>query len=127
VRRLNIEDHPNGVMTWQLLQNILKNFWEFRELYEQHGIEEIVVVGVTVNIHDVLQGISDLPPRQKEAVILMCLENRKEEEVARMMGFTRWSSQVGLYKRLGLTRICRKFWNNKFYNGEVNRHLRSTG
>ena len=103
-----------GKMTWQILERLLNNYWEWREAYRISGNPELQLLnGVTVNIHDVLKGIKDLPPRQRQAVILSCLENRKEVEVARIMGFTKWSSQVGMYKRKALKQICETVWINE--------------
>lgn len=98
-------------MSWQLLENILRNYHEFVALYESEGLEEIHLDnGIVVNVYDVLEGIKDLPKRQKQAVVLVCIENRREVDVAAIMGFTKWSSQVGTYKRLGLKKIVKKYW-----------------
>ena len=99
-------------MTWQMLEAIYRNYQEFRELYQRTGIDEITLDGgIVVNIHDVLRGIDELPKRQRQAVILMCLRNLREVDTAKIMGFQKWSSPVSSYKRLGLTKIADKYWN----------------
>jgi len=98
-------------MTWQVLERLLNNYWEWYEIYRSSGNPDLKLYnGVTVNIYDVMKGIEKLPPRQKQAVVLSCLENRKEVEVAKIMGFKKWSSQVGMYKRKALKTLCETVW-----------------
>ena len=100
-----------GKITWQILERLLNNYWEWYEIYQTSGNPDLRLNnGVTVNIYDILKGIDRLPPRQKQAVVLSCLENRKEVEVAKIMGFTKWSSQVGMYKRKALKTLCETVW-----------------
>jgi len=113
-RKSRIQEVVRGQMTWQILERILNNYWEWYEVYLTSGNPELQLLnGITINIYDVMKGIDRLPPRQKQAVVLSCLENRKEVEVARMMGFTKWSSQVGMYKRKALQQLCRTVWSTE--------------
>ena len=100
-------------MTWQLLERILNNYHEWYEIYRYTLEPDLDINGMTINIMDILEGIDTLPPRQREAVVLTCLENRKEAEAARIMGFTKWSSQVGMYKRRALKSLCDNIWNSQ--------------
>ena len=106
-----------GVMTWQLLERILNNYHLWHEIYSRTLETDLTLNGMTINIHDILKGIDELPPRQREAVVLSCLEGRKEVDVARIMGFTKWSSQVGMYKRKALKTLCDNIWNIEGQNG----------
>jgi DNA-directed RNA polymerase specialized sigma24 family protein len=121
-RKSRIQEVIPGKMTWQILERLLNNYWEWKEIYRTTGESELKLMnGVTVNIHDILDGIESLPPRQKQAVVLSCLENRKEVEVARIMGFTKWSSQVGMYKRKALSQVCNKINKiNDIENRKIN-------
>jgi len=111
-RKSRKQEVIKGKMTWQILERLLNNYYEWKEAYRVSGNPDLQLLnGVTVNIHDVLKGIADLPPRQKQAVILSCLENRKEVEVAKIMGFTKWSSPVGMYKRRALKNLCDTIWS----------------
>ena len=113
-RKTRKQEVIRGVMTWQILERLLNNYGEWQEVYRKTGNPDLELLnGITVNIYDILEGIDRLPPRQKEAVVLSCLENRKEMEVARMMGFTRWSSQVGMYKRKALKTLCDTVWREE--------------
>ena len=110
-RRSRKQEVIRGKMTWQILERLLNNYWEWQEVYRTTGNPELQLLnGITVNIHDILNGIDKLPPRQKEAVVLSCLQNIKEVEAAKIMGFTRWSSQVGMYKRKALKTLCDTIW-----------------
>lgn len=97
-------------LTWDVLERVLRHLPEWQELYEQEGIEELTYGGVTVNIHDILDGLGELPPRQKEAIELLCLRNMRECDAAAVMlpGST-WASPVGGYKRTGLRKLAQRF------------------
>ena len=111
-RKSRKQEIIQGKMTWQVLERILNNYWEWQEVYRTTGNPDLQLInGITVNIYDILDGIDKLPPRQKQAVVLSCLENRKEVEVAKIMGFTKYSAQVGMYKRKALIKICDQVWN----------------
>jgi hypothetical protein len=111
-------------MTPYKLEAILRHYCEFRELYEQDGIEEITLEdGLVVNIHDVLRGIEELPKRQRTALILTCLYNLKEVEAAPLMGFVDKvmpdgtikkgsTSPVSSYKKLALEKLVHRYWSN---------------
>jgi DNA-directed RNA polymerase specialized sigma24 family protein len=113
-RKSRKQDVIYGQMTWQILERLLNNYWEWHEIYRTTGNPDLKLNnGITVNIYDLLTGIDKLPPRQKQAVVLSCLENRKEVEVAKIMGFKKWSSQVGMYKRKALKTLCESIWKNE--------------
>ena len=113
-RKSRKQEIIRGQMTWQVLERVLNNYYEWRAVYATTGNPELQLLNsVTINIHDILNGIDKLPPSQKQAVILSCLENRKEVEVAKIMGFTKWSSQVGMYKRKALKTLCQTVWKDE--------------
>jgi len=112
-RKTRRQEIIKGQMTWQLLERILNNYFEWKAVYKQTGNPDLELLnGITVNIYDILDGIDKLPPRQKQAVVLTCLENRKESEVAKIMGFAKWSSPVGMYKRRALRTLCETIWKD---------------
>jgi DNA-directed RNA polymerase specialized sigma24 family protein len=113
-RKSRKEEILPGKMNWKILENILRNYYEFKALYEETGIYEITLDnGYVVNFHDILKGLDSLPPRQKQAVWLMCIEGRKEVEVAKIMGFERWSAPVGMYKRKALRTLVETRWKDE--------------
>jgi hypothetical protein len=101
-------------MTIERLEALFRNFNEFQALYEDLGIQEITLDnGIVVNIHDLLQGIDELPKRQKEALILTCFMGLKEVEAAPLLGFTKWTSPVSSYKRLALRKLVDRYWTEE--------------
>src|SRR5580692_1925845 len=103
-----------GVMSWKLLEQVLKHYWEFKALLEDDGIDEITLDnGVVVNFHDLLQGFDELPPKQRTAIDLICIQGYREVEAAKLMNYESWSSPVGSLKRAGLKSLCRKYWNKE--------------
>lgn len=98
-------------MTPARLEALLRHYYEFLALYEDSGVDEITIEdGTRVNILDLLRGIDELPERQKQAIVLTCLMNLKERDAARIMGFPKWSSPVGTYKKLALARLVERHW-----------------
>ena len=112
-RRTRKQEIVYGEMTWQLLERILNNYFNWKEVYRVTGNPDLRLDnGITINIYDILRGIDKLPPRQKQVIILSCLEGRKEVDVARLMGFEKWSSPVGMYKRKALKTLCETVWKD---------------
>ena len=112
-RRTRKQEIVQGKMTWQLLEKILNNYQEWRAVYAKTGNPDLKLLnGITINIYDILNGIEDLPPRQKQALVLTCLENMKEADAAKAMGFEKWSSPVGMYKRKALRTLCDTIWKD---------------
>lgn len=113
MRRKSWKSLDERGMTPYKLEAILRHYYEFRELYEQHGIDEITLDdGTKVNVHDILTGIERLPKRQKTALTLTCLMGMKEVEAAPLMGFTKWTSPVSSYKKLALEKLVSWYWSN---------------
>jgi DNA-directed RNA polymerase specialized sigma24 family protein len=84
---------------------ILKNFATWQSLVESAGLHTITVKGEDYHYLDILEAFSVLPPRQREAVWLMCVEDLSEVDVAKKMGFTTWPTPVQQYKNYGLGRM----------------------
>lgn len=101
-------------ITPEKLEIILRHFREFRAIFEDTGNPEFHLPdpdgGVWIlNVLDIDQGIRDLPPRQRAALALCCIYNRKEVEVARIMGLKKRKS-VGQYKQLALQKLIERAW-----------------
>jgi hypothetical protein len=95
------------------MEKILRNFEEWHRVYEVKGTPELQLPNkITINILDFDLSISFqlLSDAQKEAITLICLENRREIEAAQIMGFNKYSSQVGFLKRQGL-KILADYYN----------------
>lgn len=99
-------------MTWQLLEGVLRNYAEWKSGWENGEVSDELTLdgGIVVNLHEILEGLDSLPPRQREAIVLICLLNYREVDAARKMGLMKWSSQVGSYKRIGLRKIVDRYY-----------------
>lgn len=105
-KKIRRQEIVQGRMTWKLLEMCLKQYYRFKELVEETGIDEITLDnGVVLNFWDLLKGLDELPEKQRQAIILTCLLQMKEEDAAQ------WSSPCGLYKRQGLRTLVDKYWN----------------
>ena len=89
----------------KLLQQLLKNYYQWKAYVEDFGLTYITIEGEEWCFYDILDGLETLPPRQKEAVILMCIEDHKEWDTAKEMGFTKWSTPVQVYRNIGLKKL----------------------
>jgi hypothetical protein len=86
----------------------LKNYSHWVSLVESEGLHTIAVEGWgELHYMDILKGFEVLPPRQKQAVWLMCIEDKSEEDVARIMGFATRPTPVQQYKNFGLALLMK--------------------
>jgi hypothetical protein len=112
-RKTRRQGFPIGYISWFLMEKILRNFKEWQRVYETKGNPELDFPNkITLNILDFDLKVSFqlLSDAQKEAITLICLENRREIEAAQLMGFNKYSSQVGFLKRQGL-KILADYYN----------------
>lgn len=89
----------------KLLGDILRNLQQWLVFVEDEGLFFITIEGEEYFVYDLLEGIEMLPKRQKEAIELMCLQDLKEAEVARRMGFTKWTTPAQQYAKSGLRKL----------------------
>ncbi|HEY6021178.1 MAG TPA: hypothetical protein VIY48_15115 [Candidatus Paceibacterota bacterium] len=68
-----------------VLEGLLRNWQSWRAILEDNGVETIVVNGDEWNFYDMLNGIKELPPRQKQALWLILIEDKRPVDVARFM------------------------------------------
>lgn len=68
-----------------VLEGLLKNWQSWRAILEDSGIETLVIGGEEWNFYDMLDGIKELPPRQKQALWLILIEDKRPVDVARIM------------------------------------------
>lgn len=95
------------------MEKLLRNFKEWQRVYEIKGNPELTLPNkITLNLldFDLDTSFQLLSNSQREAITLICLENRREIEAAQLMGFNKYSSQVGFLKRQGL-KILADYYN----------------
>lgn len=68
-----------------LLESLLRNWQSWRATLEDNGVETLTIEGEDWNFYDLLDGIRELPPRQKQALWLILIEDKRPVEVARIM------------------------------------------
>lgn len=68
-----------------LLEALLKNWQSWRAILEDSGVETLVIGGEEWNFYDMLDGIRELPPRQKQALWMILIEDQRPVDVARVM------------------------------------------
>jgi len=68
-----------------LLEALLKNWQSWRAILEDSGVETLTIGGEEWNFYDMLDGIRELPPRQKQALWLILIEDKRPVDVARAM------------------------------------------
>ena len=71
-----------------VLERLLRNWQSWRAALEDSGVETLVISGEEWNFYDLLDGIKELPPRQKQALWMILVEDMRPVDVARAM-FTR--------------------------------------
>lgn len=96
--------HANRV---RLLGRLLKNYQLWECIVRDEGLLYITIDGEEWHFFDLLDGIKTLPPRQKEALIKVYLEDKREVDAAREMGFVKWSTPVQQYASLALERLLK--------------------
>ncbi len=67
------------------LEGLLRNWQGWRAILEDSGVETLVVGGEEWNFYDMLDGIKELPPRQKKALWMILIEDKRPVDVARVM------------------------------------------
>lgn len=68
-----------------LLEALLKNWQSWRAILEDSGVDTLVIGGEEWNFHDMLAGIGELPPRQKQALWMILIEDKRPVDVAKIM------------------------------------------
>lgn len=89
----------------KILKKILKNYQLWFSLVESEGLFFITIDGEEFFIYEMLEGITLLPKRQRQAVELICLHDMKETDAAKVMGFTKWSEPAQQYCHTGLRKL----------------------
>jgi hypothetical protein len=68
-----------------LLEALLMNWQSWRAILEDSGVETLLIGGEEWNFYDMLDGIKELPPRQKQALWLILILDKRPVDAARIM------------------------------------------
>ena len=79
----------------KVMRELYRNYMQFREYVRTTGEYVIEYKDVAISFYDLGKGLNDLSPRKKEAFYLNVILDKKQKDVAEIMGITTVS--VGQY------------------------------
>lgn len=83
------------VVKHKVMRELYRNYMQFREYVRMTGETTIEYQDVAISFYDLGMGLSELSPRKKEAFYLNVILDKKQKDVAEIMGITTVS--VGQY------------------------------
>ena len=99
----------DDVLRHRLLREVVRHFSEFQELCSHSGDWEIEHRGIRINFLDLQNAFKDLSPRKKEAIKWNVVYDKKQIEVAEIMGITTVS--VGQYVEAGMSQVAARVFS----------------
>jgi predicted DNA-binding protein (UPF0251 family) len=91
-RKLKEEE---SLQNHKVMRELYRNYLQFQEYVRSTGKHAITHKGLTISFHDLGMGLEELSPRKKEAFYLNVILDKKQKDVAEIMGITTVS--VGQY------------------------------
>lgn len=107
----------------RVLREVLRHYTEYRELVNEDGRNHVIEYSywiynragrrkkketVAVSFWDLYEGLKDLAPRKREAIFYNVILDRKQKEVAELMGITTVS--VGQYVEAGCLQLAKRYF-----------------
>lgn len=107
----------------KILREVYRHYLEFRDLVSNHGTHVIdhsyVIydeegektpekINITISFWDLYYGLSNLAPRKREAVFYNVILDKKQKEVAEIMGITTVS--VGQYVEHAMIQLSERYF-----------------
>jgi hypothetical protein len=92
-KKKKIEVEP--VNRHKVMRELYRNYMQFREYVRATGETTIEYRDVGISFYDLGMGLNELSPRKKEAFYLNVILDKKQKDVAEIMGITTVS--VGQY------------------------------
>ncbi len=91
----------------QVFKRIFQNYYHWQSLRETGEVSDVLTIeGEDIYIGDLMSGIDTLPPRQREAFELICLQGYTESAAtAIMLPHSNWSTPVQQYSDDGLKKM----------------------
>lgn len=91
----------------QIFKRIYQNYYHWRSMRESGQIDDIIVVdSEEIYFGDLMTGLEILPPRQRQAFELICLQGYTESAATEiMLPNSRWSTPVQQYSDDGLRKM----------------------
>ena len=86
---------PSIVQPHKVMRELYRNYMQFREYVRASGVYTLEHKGLTISFYDLGKGLNNLSPLKKEAFYLNVILDKKQKDVAEIMGITTVS--VGQY------------------------------
>jgi len=86
---------PDPVSKHKVMRELYRNYMQFREYVRSTGETTIEYQNVAISFYDLGMGLNELSPRKKQAFYLNVILDKKQKDVAEIMGITTVS--VGQY------------------------------
>lgn len=95
----------------RILREVFRNYSVFEALVTQQGKYDIEHQGLTINFLDLQGSLEKLSKRKKEAVFYNVILDKKQKEVAEIMGITTVS--VGQYVEQAMIQLSKELWGEE--------------
>ena len=92
----------------RVLREVIRHYVEFRTLCAQSGKWDIEHKGIRINFLDLRDCLQRLSARKKEAVFYNVILDKKQKDVAEIMGIT--TGSVNQYVEQGMLQIAEDLW-----------------
>jgi DNA-directed RNA polymerase specialized sigma24 family protein len=92
----------------RVLREVLRHYTEFRALCAATGRWDIEAHGVRISFLDLRGSLSKLSKRKKEAVFYNVILDKKQKDVAEIMGIT--TGSVNQYVEQAMLQIAADMW-----------------
>lgn len=101
---------------YKLLRETLRHYTEFKAHVAATGQHVIEYKGIEISFLDLEKGISELSPRKKEALLHNVIFDKKQKDVAKIMGITTVS--VGQYVDGAVQQLAIRYFAERKENNE---------
>ncbi|MEM3008315.1 MAG: sigma factor-like helix-turn-helix DNA-binding protein [Nitrososphaerales archaeon] len=98
----------DDIQKHRILREVFRHYLTFEALCEQTGRWEIEHKGIRINFLDLQGALKKLSKRKKEAVLYNVILDKKQKDVAKIMGITTVS--VGQYVDQAMLQISKELW-----------------
>jgi len=97
-----------GVEKHRVLREVIRHYPEFRAHCTQTGKWDVEHKGLRINFLDLNDCLKGLSARKKEAVFWNVIMDKKQKDVAEIMGIT--TGSVNQYVEQGMLQIAAALW-----------------
>lgn len=105
-------DYETSKRRLQIMKRLYQHMPHWRALMEEGAMTDIITTidGEDVFFYDLLIGIDHLPPRQRQAFELICLQGYTEAAATEiMLPESKWSTPVQQYADMALFRMVQAY------------------